>query len=80
VTVSYRTWARNFWHLYDSLSWNLYKFFCILRSLLFLFFGGTGVWTQSLVLARQAHLQLESLWQPFFVMFFFEIGSLELFA
>jgi hypothetical protein len=20
VTVSYRTWARNFWHLYDSLS------------------------------------------------------------
>jgi hypothetical protein len=43
-------------------------------------FGGTGVLTQDLMLARQAVLLLESFCQPYFVMGFFEIGSLELFA
>jgi hypothetical protein len=39
---------------------------------LFLFFCGTGVWTQG--------LHLEPLHQPFFVMGFFKIGSRKLFA
>jgi hypothetical protein len=33
---------------------------------LFFFFGDTGVWTFSLMLARQALLLLEPLHQPFF--------------
>jgi hypothetical protein len=49
--------------------------------LLFLFFGGTGISTQDLMLAGQVlYLSLEPLHQPFLVLSFFEIGSRNLFA
>jgi hypothetical protein len=39
---------------------------------LFFFFGGTGVLTQSLIIARQALLLLEPHFQPFCDAFFFQ--------
>jgi hypothetical protein len=42
--------------------WHLSRFFSFLK------FGGTGVWTQCLILAKQ------TLCQPFFVLSIFEIG------
>jgi hypothetical protein len=53
--------------------------FCPL-CILFFFFGSPGVWIEGLTLATQALLPFEPLHQPFLVVGFFNIGSLELFV
>jgi hypothetical protein len=63
-------------NLGDVSQWMIY----ILKILFICFFNGSGVSTQGLTLTRQVLLLLEPPCLPFFVMAFFEIGCLELFA
>jgi hypothetical protein len=47
---------------------------------LFLFFGGTGVWTQGFALAKQVLYWLSHTWPPHFALVTLKMESHELFA